>query len=167
MPSVLVGNIYKPPHNNNNRENIEKFISEIRPVVKYLKKSKSEVLIGGDWNINILKVNENEVFSEFLDFMFNHSLYPKLTMPTRYATRSASLIDNFYCKFSDCTQQASAGIIISRISDHLPYFMCLNNLSKRKKTDDKFVKCKVNKPEAIIALIDELNRADIYNNFFR
>ena len=53
---------------------------------------------------------------------------------------------------------------ISRISDHLPYFICLNNLSKRKKTDDKFVKCKVNKPEAIKALIDELNRADIYNN---
>ena len=163
MPSIIIGNIYKPPHNNNNRENVEQFISEIEPVLTQLNKTNTEVIIGGDWNLNILKINENNAFSDFLDAMFNNSFYPKITMPTRFATHSATLLDNFYCKFSDCSLNASAGILISRVSDHLPYFLCLNNFSKQKKVNSKFVKCKINKPEAISAFINGLNDADIYS----
>merc|ERR1712121_476335 len=36
MPNTIVTNIYKPPHNNNNRDNIEKFIDEITPILKYI-----------------------------------------------------------------------------------------------------------------------------------
>ena len=163
-PNVLVANIYKPPHNNNNKENIEQFIREIQPVMKYINDTKSEAIMGGDWNINILKVNENTAFSDFLDTMFNNSLYPKITMPTRFATRSATLLDNFYCKFSEHSENATAGIIMSGISDHLPYFVCFNNFTKRKSSNTKFVKCKVNKPKAIEKFITELKNTNIYNS---
>ena len=86
MPSVIVSNIYKPPHDNNNRANIEKFIEEITPLVKFCNETNSEILIGGDFNINLLKMNENSSYSEFIDMMFNNSLYPKITMPTRFST---------------------------------------------------------------------------------
>ena len=118
--------------------------------------------MGGDFNINLLKINENASFSEFMDTMFNYSLYPKITMPTRFSTHSASLIDNFYCKFSKHSQDTSAGIIMSGLSDHLPYFICFNNFTKRRNTVSKFVKCKINKPEAIEAFIRELSSSKIH-----
>ena len=70
-------------------------------------------------------------------------------MPSRFSSKSASLIDNFYCKLSERSIDANAGIIVSQISDHLPYFVCYNNISKRKRANTKYVKSKVNKPEAI------------------
>ena len=162
MPNIMVTNIYKPPHNNNNRNNIEQFMTEIAPIMKYINETNCEVLIGGDWNINILKVNENTIYSDFIDMMFTNSLYPKITMPTRFATHSASLLDNFYCKCSEYSLSASAGIIMSGVSDHLPYFICFDNFTKRKTSNTKFVKCKINKPEAIEAFLNELKSTDIY-----
>ena len=163
MPNIIVSNIYKPPHNNNNKENIEQFMREIAPIMTYINETNSEALMGGDWNINILKVNENSTYSEFLDMMFTNSLHPKITMPTRFATHSASLLDNFYCKVSDHSLNASAGIIMSGISDHLPYFICFDNFTKCKASSTKFVKCKVNRPEAIEAFLNELKSKNLYN----
>ena len=51
----IAGNIYKPPRDNNNYENIQNFIHKFEPVVNFLNNSKLEYLIGGDWNINLLK----------------------------------------------------------------------------------------------------------------
>ena len=152
----IIGNIYKPPRDNNNYQNIQNFISEFDPVLNYLNRSKTECIIGGDWNINLLKINERPAFSDFIDLMFNNSLGPKITLPTRFASRSASLIDNIYCKISDNSIDSLAGIIYTGVSDHLPYFVCLRNAIKRKKTLPKYVKCKINKPEAIRKFIEEL-----------
>ena len=85
-----------------------------------LNNTKNEVLIGGDWNINLLKVNEKPAFADFLDLMFNKSFIPKITLPTRFSSQSASLIDNIYCKLSDKTLDTTSGIIFTGISDHLP-----------------------------------------------
>ena len=125
----IVGNIYKPPRDNNNYQNIQNFISEFEPVLTHINNSKTECLIGGDWNINLLKINERPAFSDFLDLMFNKSFCPKITLPTRFATHSASLIDNIYCTISDKTIDIVSGILFTGISDHLPYFVCLIMLS--------------------------------------
>ena len=97
---IIVGNVYKPPRDNNNYSNIQNFISEFEPVINYLNNSKVEYLIGGDWNINLLKINERPAFSDFLDLMLNKGLCPKITFPTRFLTHSASLLDNIFCKIS-------------------------------------------------------------------
>ena len=160
----IVGNIYKPPRDNNNYQNIQNFISEFDPVLTYLKNSKSECMIGGDWNINLLKINERQAFSDFLDLMFNNSLCPKITLPTRFSNKSASLIDNIYCKISNNTIDTISGILFTGVSDHLPYFVCFKNNNKQKQSTPKYVKCKINKPEAIKTFLEELQENDIYNN---
>ena len=159
---LIVGNVYKPPRNNNNNENIQKFIDEFEPVLNHLNNTKTEYLIGGDWNINLLKVNERPAFSDFLDLMFNKSLYPKITLPTRFSTNSASLIDNIFCKMSDNTIDSKSGIIFTGISDHLPYFVCLKSITQQKTSNPKYVKCKINKPEAINNFLEELHDIDLY-----
>ena len=157
---IIVGNVYKPPRNNNNYENIQNFISEFEPVINNLNNSKVEYLIGGDWNINLLKINEQPAFSDFLDLMLNKGLCPKITFPTRFSTHSASLLDNLICKISDTL----SGILFTGISDHLPYFVCLKNITKQKASNPKYVKCKINKPEAINNFLEELRENNIYES---
>ena len=80
----------------------------------------------GDFNINLLKINEKEVFADFLEIMTSFSYYPKITLPTRFSKNNGSLIDNIFCKISENTLRASSGILLKQFSDHQPYFICYN-----------------------------------------
>ena len=35
-----------------------------------------DILLAGDFNINLLKINEREIFADFLEKITHHSLYP-------------------------------------------------------------------------------------------
>ena len=39
--TFTLGNIYRPPHDNNNNENVGRFIDEISPVVDFLQKENA------------------------------------------------------------------------------------------------------------------------------
>ena len=62
--SLTIGNIYRPPRTNN--EQINSFINEFSSAVVSLENSNHELIIAGDFNINLLKINENETYSNFL-----------------------------------------------------------------------------------------------------
>ena len=57
---------------------------------------KNDVLLAGDFNINLLKLNENETCSEFFDSLLAHSFLPQITVPTRFGQFCHTLIDNFF-----------------------------------------------------------------------
>ena len=59
---ITIGNIYKPPHNNNNNANIERFIEEISPIINTLQKENKFAAIVGDFNINLLQINIDQMF---------------------------------------------------------------------------------------------------------
>ena len=68
-----------------------------------------------------------------------NGLFPKITFPTRYDLNrnTAALIDHLFCKFIDGKNCISSGILISNISDHLPYFTYIRvkkKLTRKKKT---------------------------------
>ena len=62
---ITIGNIYKPPQNNNNNANIERFIEEISPIINTLQKENKYAAIVGDFNINLLQINEREIWGVF------------------------------------------------------------------------------------------------------
>ena len=41
------------------------FFSEFTPIITSFDKTKCDVIIAGDFNINLLKINEKEVFGDF------------------------------------------------------------------------------------------------------
>ena len=51
-----------------------------------------------DYNLNLLKINNDELCSEFFDLITSHSLLPQITLPTRLSQISGTLIDNILCK---------------------------------------------------------------------
>ena len=77
---IIVGNIYRPPRQNT--ENIITFIEEISSLLHKFDKNK-HVLITGDFNINLLKFQENNHINDFLETFISNGYIPKITMPTK------------------------------------------------------------------------------------
>ncbi len=60
--------------------------------------NNKEVIVTGDFNIDLLKVNDEHINSEYFDMLASYSFYPKMTVPTRLTNNHGKLIDNFLCK---------------------------------------------------------------------
>ena len=93
---IIIGNVYKPPHNNNNNDNIEAFITAMQPKLEILDASNLDIFCAGDFNIDLLKTTTREYYSFFLDMMIQNSCFPKITLPTRFSKFSCSLLDNIF-----------------------------------------------------------------------
>ena len=63
---LTICNIYRPPHDNNSNDNISKFLSELSPVLEILQKENTYAAVVGDFNINLLQINEREKIWRFL-----------------------------------------------------------------------------------------------------
>ena len=130
---VTLGNIYRPPRSNNNNTSITNFLREFKPVAENLSKDNKNVVLTGDFNIDLLKVNEREKYAEFFDLLITLGFLPKITFPTRFAKKSASLIDQIFVKDKGFNNHKShSGILHSPISDHYAAF---SSLSLKKNSD--------------------------------
>ena len=102
---------------------------------KLSKEINKEIILLGDFNIDLIKTNTNNNASEFLDIIYSSYLIPHVTSPTRLTSRSHTLIDNIICNV--ITEDTISGNIINTISDHLgqslilPYHSIASN-SKRE-----------------------------------
>ena len=76
---------YRPPMDTN--ENYKQFISEFATLLSHLDRCNSDVIIGGDFNIDLLKVNDKPIVSEYLYMVISHGLFPKITLPTRLSEK--------------------------------------------------------------------------------
>ena len=119
--------------------------------------------MGGDYNIDLLKIKEKVVFSEYFDSIIGCGFIPKITLPTRLSRHRGSLIDNFLCKMSLDFSRTSSGIMTSKISDHQPYFICLDYLSIKNKSNSKFIKLTYCNDRTIADLTSFLQSSDINN----
>ena len=64
---IIVGNIYiyKPPEDNYNIKNINAFTTDIENVIHEINRKNSEILIAGDYNINLLNLDMRQAFGDF------------------------------------------------------------------------------------------------------
>ena len=74
---IVIGNIYRPPRRNNCNNEIELFLEEFKPIVQKLNKEKSEIFLPGDYNLNLLDIQEREKIQEYHDLLITNGMYPK------------------------------------------------------------------------------------------
>ena len=123
-----------------------------------------DALIAGDFNIDLLQIHEKIAFGRFFDKITTSSFFPQITLPTRLSSRRGTIIDNILVKLSDnniCT--SNSGIISSRISDHFPYFICLDVFNRRHDPVPKYVQVRHQHPDAINNIKIELSEAQLHN----
>ena len=110
--NMIVGCIYRHPCMQQNEFN-EKYL---KPFSEKLVSENKEVILLGDFNIDLLKCDPDENVSDFLDIIYSTNLVPNIASPTRLTSRSQTLIYNIFSSIinDDCI----AGNMTSPISGH-------------------------------------------------
>ena len=126
--NIVVGTIYRPPSSNHNE-----FLVEMQHLLVHSLLQNKHCIIMGDFNVDLLKCNDNQFSHDFLVTLLSYSFVPVISKPTRLSTHSCTLIDNIFVNFDHL--QTESGIILSDISDHCPviakfkvYLILLNHL---------------------------------------
>ena len=120
-PNVFVSCIYRTPGSS-----IVKTIDAITKMLHEVKNKRKNIILCGDFNINLLNYNFHSGTKEFVDELFSYGLYPVINKPSRITEDSATLIDNFFVNTHDCI--VKSGLLINDISDHLPIFIKLEGM---------------------------------------
>ena len=93
----------------------------LQPLLTKFDFENKEVILLGDYNINLINTDSDKNTCEFLNLMLSSSFLPRITKPTRITPRSQTLIDNIF--YNEIKTNIIAGNIITDISDHLTQFV--------------------------------------------
>ena len=159
---LIIGNIYRPPRNR--VDNYQTFIEEINEIMSDLQRQRQEVIIVGDFNLDLLKIRSNVHIKDYFDMVIANGFIPKITLPTRLSHNHGTLIDNILVKLSVDFSTSTSGILWNHISDHQPCFAFLDYLHK-KRSHTKYVKIYPHSPTAISNLRDEISVSCAISNF--
>ena len=119
MKNTIVGCIYK--HLN---IAITEFNSDfLEPLLTKISFENKEVILLGDYNINLLNCESDKNKCNFLELMLYFSFMPQIMNPTRITPRSQTLIDNIFC--NEVQPKIIAGNITTDISDDLTQFIVI------------------------------------------
>ena len=112
---IIIGSIYRPPNVNPNL-----FITSVTELTSKLKlEQKSDIILGMDHNLDLLKLNTHSHTQCFYEIMLENNLLPTITRPTRITQSSATLIDNIFVS-ENLHRWLKSAILLEDISDHLP-----------------------------------------------
>ena len=159
---LVIGNIYRPPRDN--LENYKTFIKNMDEILIDLQQRNSEVVISGDFNIDLLRINSKTIVHEYFETFISNGFLPKISLPTRLTETSATLIDNIYVKLSSNFSESTAGILRTNISDHQPCFVTLDYLNM-SATPQKYITIKTKSTSAINNFIQDLENSCSLQNF--
>ena len=102
--------------------NVESINAKMNEIISLIDKTNSDIIIAGDFNINLLKINETNIVGEFFDMLISNSFYPHITLPTRFPNNNGTLIDNLFCRIYKYAKQPKSGILTKQFSDYQPCF---------------------------------------------
>ena len=112
--NIVVGCVYRRPGMDANEFN-EHYLSILNE--KLLLEKNKEIILMGDFNINLLRYNKDHNSPDFLGQIHSCTLIPRIKSPTRLTPRSKTLRDNIFS--NDTANEVIAGNILTTLSDHL------------------------------------------------
>ena len=120
--NIVVGCIYRH-HGLTIKDFIKSFII---PLLTKVNSENKLVVLMGDFNINLMEYGSDKHISNFLDAIGSFALIPNITLPTRIADDTRTLIDNIFT--SPELFGTASGNVLTCISDHLAQFSLLEDL---------------------------------------
>ena len=76
----------------------------------------------GDFNMDLLKTENEEKIGDYYDIWSSHLFAPHITLPTRITSRSKTLIDNIFSNDPNFANSIKGNFTFS-ISYHLPQYI--------------------------------------------
>ncbi|MEE8341005.1 MAG: reverse transcriptase family protein, partial [Candidatus Neomarinimicrobiota bacterium] len=152
--NIILGNVYRNPKikYQSATNSLKTFIKEFKNGLNSVSKTNANILVAGDFNIDLLKVNTDVNSCTHFDALMSLGFLPSITLPTRFSPQhgTSSLIDNIFIRTPDLTTKFSAGVYTSKISDHFACFISIALLESKQRlsnTPPKFVTLISDKPE--------------------
>lgn len=161
IAGTIIGIIYRSPSQKNEKQ----FISSLETLLDKIRGEDKEIVIMGDFNIDLLKSDTDANASNLLDMLVTNQLTPRITVPTRVTHGSATLIDHMYKKVSSA--KCTSGTLISDITDHYINFMFIDK-PKTKSYDPKYIRYRAFTDSNLEQFNDHLTAADwssVYNTY--
>ncbi|XP_065679802.1 uncharacterized protein LOC136094122 [Hydra vulgaris] len=132
--NIIVGCIYRPCMNTNDFN-----ITHMQTLLDKLSLENKNIVLLGDFNINLLKYDSCNDVSNFLDLMCSFSLFPLITQPTRITPKSKTLIDNIFVNFQ--TPNTKSGNLTVSLADHLIQFISLPCKNLKQSSPKIYRRC--------------------------
>ena len=117
--NIVVGCIYRHP----SMEVIDFNDGYLSPLMEKLPSTKHTFLMG-DFNIDLMKSDEDESTSNYFDTSASLSFIPHIIHPTWITPHSRTLIDNIFSNVPNFSQGKSGNLTLS-LSDHLAQFLVI------------------------------------------
>ena len=112
--TVIIGNVYRSPSS----RNTDNFRSIIDNTLSKLGSHKTkQILIAGDFNIDLINYETDDHSRELIDTTSNHGFTQVISRPTRITDHSATLIDHIYT--NKINKVISSSVVVLDITDHL------------------------------------------------
>lgn len=135
-PNIIVFVVYRPPNTDPSV-----FTDYLAVTMNHKSLKNKYIYILGDFNINLLNNDVNNISHNFSTFMSSINLIPLITHPTRISTHSSTLIDNIY---TNNLQSHQSAVLLYDLSDHFPictFFKSgIKSISKRNQVKYSFSK---------------------------
>ena len=114
--SIVLNLAYRPPNDDPNEpENHFKNILSKREI------TNKELVLVGDFKINVLEFNESKMVQNFVNLMFPHGLIPTINKPTRVTRNTATAIDHIITNLV-INAEFKIGFTKTDISNHFAIF---------------------------------------------
>src|SRR6218665_172053 len=121
-PDLVTGVIYRPPG-----QSLLDFNDESSILVSILSKSKRNLILAGDFNIDLLKISTNDPTQTFMNILTAEFIAPVINYPTRIPEFTATLIDTCNIFTSIVQDVVDPFVIVSGLSDHFPVISWFGN----------------------------------------
>ena len=118
--NILVTCVYRHPSMDLKEFN-EEFLT---PFIAATEKEKKKHFLVGDFNIDLLKIDDEPTSSTFFDILTSNVFVPHIIHPTRITPTSKTLIDNIFSNSLNF-QEAYSGNFTLKLSDHLAQFLVI------------------------------------------
>ena len=145
---ITICNIYRPPRDNYSNASLDKFLTPFETLIRKLVKQNSFLTLCGDTNINLLRLQTWKKCQDYFDHLLSNSFLPNITLPTRFSKHKATLIDHIFCREKADMCVLKSGILMTKISDHLPCFTVVRTAKFARKVP-KFITVNANSQDDI------------------
>ena len=78
----------------------------------------------GDFNIDLLKVDDQRPTHDYRELVFSYSLLPTIYKPTRITETTATIVDNI---LTNVETVIKSSILVTDITDHIPTVLTTRN----------------------------------------
>ena len=153
---LILVSLYRPPNGA-----VATFNKSFKQMVDVWRRVHKHIIIGTDHNLDFLKTEKHPQTQTFLEKIFDCSLLPMITQPTRITKSTATLIDNILVD-QMLTLNSFCSVLIDNISDHLPCIVVLKDV-KIKPNSKLSITSRDTRKQSLDGLKSTLRDCDWYS----